>query len=337
MPLVFGFNMASSIDSQARDDRPRRTLQDAIANQGLDEFESRVLEELGVDAHGLDRLAAPGFIASLTNRPMEESSDAIISLLGRGLLVAVDDAAGVSRLFVNYAALGIDDETRLALLAKPASFTTLGSPHSERAMETLAALLREERGPIYLGIEVTSRKVFKELDARASEGRKTIFLLPRKQDVRSELGVHYDEVIRDWIAHLKDGASYLRRNIELRVTQQPFPYLFTSALTSSRVRLDVFSYEAGTTRQGEIIETQRGSSLYDLAFAQFREAHRDSRPLRQVWPGKWLLAVAASYWIAILFIALAGLLTWFGGGAALFGSSANFSALAQRGAPPTRS
>jgi len=303
-------------------------LQAAIANQNISPFLTRILEEFAKDAYGLEQTTAPSIIASLTNRSFDECNQAIIELVGRNLLLRVEDGSGV-RLVANYQQLGIDEETRRALFLRAWSFEILGAPHSPKAMSTLDALFREERQPIYVGLEVTSHKVFREIEARANEGRRTIFLMPKKSDLPSERQLHHDEVMATWINFLRKGPEVLRKHVRICLTPKALPHLYTSAIGPNHVRLDLYQYDQNTTRRGEMVLTRRGSSLYDLAYRQYCEAVYMSPPLASVWPWEWVRFTLRRYWLTATGVGLAALLTWIGGGfatlfAALFlGVAAN--------------
>jgi hypothetical protein len=284
----------------------------AIERQGLPSFLAEVLGQLALDGDGLDAGAAPSFVASLMNRPLEECNDAIIELLGRNLLLLRVVDAPNARLVANYQILGIGEETRLRLTRRATPFEALGAPHSPNSMSTLDAIFREERDPIYLGLEVTSHKVFRELQARAEAGRVTVFLIPKRQHLPSERTVHYDEMRSAWVRWLGEGRRALRKNIRILVTPRPLPHLYTSCLTRNVARLDLYHYGQNTTRRGEMIQAPRGSSLYDLAYRQIREAVNTSVPLPSVWPVEWAGFFLRRTWLAIAGLGAAGGLSWFG-------------------------
>jgi hypothetical protein len=63
--------------------------------------------------------------------------------------------------------------------------------------------------------------------------------------------------------------------------------LYTSAVGDNKARFDVYFYSKESTLYGHILEVKRGTSLYDVIAARYREAMRQSRPLWRIW---WLEA-----------------------------------------------
>jgi hypothetical protein len=179
-------------------------------------------------------------------------------------------------------------------------------------------MFRDEVDPIYLGLEITSHRVFKELARRAESGRRTFFLVPRRRDLPGERWRHYDEVRAEWLKFLKEGPQYLRENIRIQLTWRALPELFTSAIAKRTVRLDVYQYGDTTTRRGEMIQAPVGSSLYDLVYQRFAETADGSPPLFAVWPLDWAYFFWKRVWLTVLGLGIGGLLTWVGSGLAAF-------------------
>jgi len=284
---------------------PEQQLSEAVSREGLASFDAEVLMKMARDPHGLDEDAAAWFVASITSRSHEECSRAIIHLLGRGLLIQVDENGVSKRLFANFERLGLDEATRQALLRESLPFEVLGAPHSPKAMETLNSFFREEREDIYLGIEVTHHDIFRELNARANARKSTVFLMPRKRHVSTSRKEHYDEVLKDWIGFIQNGPRERRTYVQLRITSSAHRALFTSAMSPRHARLDYYSFDSTTTREGQIVSVPARTSLYDLVYRRFCEAVHSSRPLFRLWPRAWIIERVKKYWLIGVGIALA--------------------------------
>ncbi|HEY7067207.1 MAG TPA: hypothetical protein VII06_37440 [Chloroflexota bacterium] len=279
-------------------------LKDAIAAESLSPLAGEVLYQLATDAYGVDPQAAPDMLASLTYHSASECLQAIADLLSRQLLLQIDTGHDV-RIIANYQRLGLDETARQAITRTSLAFEHIGYPHSPKAMSTLAAMFREERGTIYLGLEITSHRVFSELTTRSSYGRKTVFLIPRRSAIEPDRRAHYDEVMNGWIAFLRDGPRSLRQHTRLKLTKWALPHIYTSALSAELARVDLYTLGMNTTRRGQLVSAERGSSLYGIAYEQYRSAVHTAQPVFSIWPKEWLLFKLRGYVLAGFLITLA--------------------------------
>lgn len=229
-------------------------LKEAIEKQHLDSFLAMVLEIIGGDPFGVDSNAAPSIVASRSNRSQADCSIALTSLAGRGLINEIQYDSR-SRLIANYGALKLTEEVKQGLLLRASHYEVLGAPHSPKAMATLEAFFRTERNPIYLGLEVTSHKVFRELENRANAKLQTIFLIPPKKYLSSQRHHHYDEVLNEWIKFIQNGPAEFREFIKIRITAKAYPHLYTSSIGPESTRFDVYllNNKDRSTRYGEIV------------------------------------------------------------------------------------
>jgi hypothetical protein len=285
-------------------------LSNIIAKLNLSDDAARALYEVAVDPHGIERNAAPGLVASILDLSLERSNQSLIELLGKNFLVvkAFDDD---ERLFANYELLGVNEETRNQLLKSQEIFVNLQEAHSKISIKTLDSFFEENKEPIYLGCEVTSHHTFRMLKSRAEAGRLTIFLIPPKKGVSVNRHIHYDEVLSEWVRFLKEGPAYLKKNVKIRITNRPFPQLYTSGLSSEISRFNLYFLSAKTTRRGSLLEVKEGTSLYQLIFQNYQEALRESCPLWRLWfleaLGFWLVKLSLPITLIVLGIVLSKL------------------------------
>lgn len=253
----------------------------------LDELSKKCLETLACDPHGIERLAAASMLAGATGASIEACSDSVQGLLGAHLLLLVD-----GRLQANYALLGIDADAKAALQSQAQPSQSLGSPHSQAAMSSLREWMVAQPGAIYLGMGISSHKVFGDaLALRASAGRTTIFVLPPRGAFPPSRHDHYDEIIAGWIKYIREGDRTLKSNIRLIISPEMRPYLYTSGIAQDKSRFDVYWTNFPTTRNGEIIEAKPSTSLYDLVKNEYADALEAGTPLFRLWPIDYLCTV----------------------------------------------
>jgi hypothetical protein len=288
-------------------------LQNAIKKQNLPEFLAIVLEKLALEAGGVDRAAACDWISLQTNRVAPDCNEAILDLGLRNLVLEVtnDDRSEV-RLVANYQKLEVSEATRQALHLRSQPFQTLDFPHSAKAMATLNALLRDEAQELFIVLaEATNHKFFSELEHRAKQGRKTTFLIPKETAIPSERRSVYQQEIASWVTFLKRDNALLR-NVKILVTPKPYKHLYTSTLGPNYVRYDVFELDDKSTKTGEMIQVQRGMSLYELVYREYCEAIYYSSPIFKLWPGEWFKRKIGRYIFASIMIMLFVFLCWLG-------------------------
>lgn len=307
----------------------QQKLEEAIKHLKLDPFCSVVLKEIALDPHGLEMISAPSVLASLVCRPLQDCNTAIVNLSSQQFLTQVTDD-GRSWLVANYQKLGIDEETRHQLLHRASPFKTLGAPHSPNALHTLDSLFLEKE-PIYLGLEITSHRVFRHLEERARNQLLTVFLLPKKSALQVERHRHYDEVLQEWMDFINKGSADVKKFTRIRNTNVAMPHLYTSSLTADHVRFDMYLFKEGerTTRTGVMVEAQHGSSLYEVVYREYCDAVYSSLPIFSLWPAEWLGCYAKRFGPSIAGLMIASTLSWIGGSvlaviaALVFGISGN--------------
>lgn len=283
----------------------------SIQKLNLESLQARALEIVARDAIGMIQSVAASQVSSQSNRPRVECEQALLDLVGRGLLIRVD--TDQPRLIAEYEKLGIPPEQRQLLVTHSRSFQVLGQPHSAEAMATLRALFEDAPEVIFVGMEVTAREVFTALEARSAAGRSTVFLMPPKSNVRSQRREHYDEVLDEWVRFLRKGRSHLRANVRLYISKEVTPEMYTSALTRDTARIDLYHFSAESTRTGHILQAPRGSSLYALVEARYRSALAYATPLFRVWPVRWFsahLKRSGVLALGLVLLAIAGWLNW---------------------------
>lgn len=255
--------------------------------------------------------AAASQVSSQTNKPRADCEQALLDLVGRGLLIRID--TDQPRLIAEYGKLGIPAEQCQLLVAQSQAFQILGQPHSAEAMATLRQSFEDSPEVILIGMEVTAPEVFSALESRSAAGRLTVFLMPPKNKVSSQRREHYDEVLDDWVKFLKKGQSHLRANVKLYISKGVTPEVYTSALTREAARVDVYQFSADSTRTGHILQTPRGSSLYALVEAKYRSTLADATPLFRVWPTQWFLVYLKRLGLLALGLLLLATAAWLNG------------------------
>ncbi|SDZ13839.1 hypothetical protein [Nitrosomonas sp. Nm58] len=136
----------------------------------LDPLARHCLELFIVDPHGIEQAATASMLAGATGDTLEMCSDVLQVLLGHRLLVFRD-----GRVEANFELLGIDEATKAVLQTHTEPLRSIGSPHSPSAMESLKEWLIAHDGIVYLGMGITSHRVFQEaLQSRAHAGRTTV-------------------------------------------------------------------------------------------------------------------------------------------------------------------
>lgn len=289
-------------------------LTEAIAKLQLPPLEVRVLEEIAKDPYGITPLAAPSMLAPLTHQPLEECQEAVLQLVSKKLLLRVE-VGNEARLVADYDLLGLPEETRQALRLLASPFETLDSPHSPKAMSSLNQWFLDEHQPIYLGLEITSHKVFTTLGQRANNGYMTIFLMPRRSHVPAAQQTHYDEILKAWKRFLRDESKRVRRNVRIYLTNRPYRSLYTSALGPKSVRFDLYYLNQDTTRKGTMVQAPLKTSLYKLVYDEYENAYSEAEPLASIWFWDWLKAQYARYRLLIwgaVFLIMSALLSWAG-------------------------
>ena len=269
---------------------------------GVSELAKGAMISLACDPHGIERIAAPSMLASSLDVTIDKANEAIVELLAKSLVREKD--GNPPRLEVDYSHLGLDDQEIITLRSRRTVFVNHGAPHSEAAMKSLDRFFRESVSPIFVALEVTSPSIFKGLKERAKSGRLTTYLMPRKRDLPAHRRTHYAEMKKSWVRYFLSEESDVRKNTELRVTEIPFRDLYTSALSNDLARFDLHFLDSGTTRDGDILEVKRGTTLYEAIEARYAEAVERSCPLWRVW---WWKALAFWFKRTILPFLLLGI------------------------------
>ena len=256
---------------------------------GLSETSKRSLSALARDPHGIERIAAPSMLASTLNISIDEANQSLLELHGKQLLC--EPSSSPPRLYLDLERLGLTDQERELLIRRRTPYENCGAPHSERAMASLATFFDDTEGPIYVALEVTAPEIFSHLADRASREVPTTFLMPRKNSVPNHRRQHYDEVRQRWVKMIRDSDAKFRKNVEIRITEVPYTDLFTSALSKEKARFDLRFLDTGTTRDGDILEVQKNTSLYYVIRHRYEDALVRSCPLWKIWWGR-----AACHW-----------------------------------------
>jgi hypothetical protein len=265
-------------------------LQESINEKNLNADSAKTLYEISIDPHGVEQSAAPGLVASLLYISMERANQSLIELIGKDLLT-LKETDNDTRIYPNYNKLDIDEETKCELLAKQEVFENMREAHSHSSINSLDDFFLQNDDTIYIGCEVTSHHTFRKLSERASNNKQTVFIIPRKKHVSKSRHIHYDEVLNGWIKFIKDGPSELKKNIRIRLTNHSFPQLYTSSLSISKARFNLYFLNDKTTRRGSLLQVKKGTSLYELIFQNYQDALSNSYPIWRLWP-----LDAAKYW-----------------------------------------
>jgi len=281
------------------DDFALKSLLEAISKHSISQNASDVLYEIALDPHGMEKNTAAGLVASLLDISLERSNQALIELFAKELLISNKDEDEI-RIFANYELLKIDELTRSHLLERQEIFVNTKEAHSKDSLKSLDDFFDLNTDTIYLGCEITSHYTFRRLADRASRSRYTIFLIPREKHLPPARHIHYTEVMNEWIKFINEGPKYLKKFIRIRMTDRPFPQLYTSGLSKHEARFDLYFLNTKTTRRGSLIQVKQGTSLYQLIFDNYQEAIKSSVPYWKLWPIEALF-----YWVLKLLLPLA--------------------------------
>lgn len=264
------------------DDIALKKLSESISRYQLSQDASNTLYEIALDPHGIEKTAAAGLVASLLDISLERSNQALIELLAKKLLISNDNEKEI-RIFANYELLKIDDITHRHLLERQEVFEDTKESHSKDSMKSLDEFFDLSTDTIYLGCEITSHHTFRRLANRASENRHTVFLMPREKHLPPARHTHYNEVMDEWVKFINDGPKYLRKFIRIKITDRPFPQLYTSGLSKDKARFNLYFLNTRTTRRGSLLQVKQGTSLYQLIFDNYQEAIKASSPYWKLW------------------------------------------------------
>ena len=277
-------------------------LRNAIDKLDLSPLAAKLAYHLALDPLGIRREAAPSFAASWTAQPQDACLRAIVELLGRRVIIEVGPD---QRLQVDYSCLGISEATKTQILAEKPAFTLHGHPHSIPSMSSLENLFRDEEDPLYVGLQITSPRVFRLLEERAKKNRLTVFLMPRRKDVPHDRQKHYDEVLEEWSQLIRRGPADLKENIRILRVTSASPEIHTSLLSKSVAHLDIYSVANRSTRQGHMIEASAGSSLYLLIERSYKDTVYRSPPMWTLWRCQYLRFFWSRLWIAPIVLLMA--------------------------------
>lgn len=266
----------------------KKALRCRLEQLAISENAKEALYGIALDPHGLEEKAATSFISSLLQVSVHQANQALLELTGRNLVITEVRERG-PRLRANYEHLGIDENSKTELLSEDQPFQDQGQPHSESAMEALDDFFDAADEDIYVSLEITSHRVFGALERRAESGGMTVFLMPQEKLVPAARREHYREVLQEWIRFIKDGTAALKRNVRIRITEKAFPGLYTSAISCTGARFDLYFVGERTTRRGRILAVKNSTSLYEVIARQYEEAIRLSSPLWAIWWGDALL------------------------------------------------
>ena len=283
-----------------------KALTAAIEQVGLTGGEAEILRYLAREPLGIPEDGFGSILASRTHMTPSECTAAAVRLATRNFITLRKEEDGDARYFANMAALPLDCAALdgLARIARGDALLVLGAPHGERAMRTLSEVFLNERRPIFLALDITGHEVFKEkLEERARRGLRTTFMAPAKRAIPEHLRKHWEDIFYAWAQYLSGSSRELRRNVALLLTPKYYRHLSTSLATEDFVRFDVYWTDDDTTRNGEIVQASKSTSLYDLVRAQYEDAYATADPFWRADPGRWALAKLTRWVVPVAVVA----------------------------------
>lgn len=285
-----------------------RDSSDADLIQALNDNERRALGFIASQADGLLETHIESALATYLSM-RERDCLRIMMRLSSDNLIVCQLADGERRYKATIDGVPLDEELLQYIHPEPV-YSGLEMPNSTHAMTTLSELFLNTKGTLFLGMEVSTPDVFPQLGARASKGYRTVLLMPRKKDVPKAKHVPYDECIEKWRRFVDDLPKSQSKLVSIRVTALPHRPIYTSALSSDLARFTLYSYDAGTTRGGQMISATRGSSMYHLIETQFAHAMDGSLPRFQ--PFELALALSRRYLLHVVIVVLLVAIAVFG-------------------------
>jgi hypothetical protein len=280
----------------------RKIIDDAVSRQSLSRPETEALISLAYDPDGLPRDSIASIISPVVSLSLEEAQIVAMDLVSKDLLIT-EDGTG-PRLVVNYALLQIPTALVESLRHRK-TYEELGHPTGPRSTTTLEHIFDTERGRIFLVLGVTSHRAFRRLADRADRGWETILVLPNKKHVPAGQEDHWKQIVSEWKSFLRGGKRSLRHSTRVLVATNSIPHLFTTGLTKNCVRFNVRPTSDESTRLGEMVQAQAGSTLYEMVYQQYCQIIASSVPLGRVWPFDWLKYYLKHRSLWILLAALA--------------------------------
>jgi hypothetical protein len=287
-----------------------------VAALGVPPLEAQILEELAKEPDGMPFGEARLGLEAVMTAPDTECYLAIAKLQKAGYLILHDESGFLS---VNFEAIGLDPDTQRAVLVPRESYTPIGTPVSERAVETLEELFQSD-APLFLVLEMTGRHLFPALPDRARSGRPTVFVYPARKLLPAHKLDGYDRALEEWRDYIKNGDPSLRKHVRICIAQTPIEHLYLSVLSRTRLRYTLYTYDSGV-RYGELVEASVGTSLYQTVDDHFRRVVRQARPLWRLWKKDWIRVALAARLGLLGGLVLAITLTLVGGSVGLLAAA----------------
>lgn len=263
---------------------PQKKALDHLIQLGLPEFKASALLVFLCERNGLSELHTTSFIMSNPQRcSRDEANECFQYLLSRNWIY-FDDSKKVFR--ANNKKILLEDDFIEILQRRNELFETLGHPHESLAMDSLHNFFDDTNSILYISTEVTDPKVFKRLHSRAKNQKKTVIILPNRKDCNDKSG--YSDMLAKWKEIISNEPLIYSDNLEIRISRKPHEDLYTSSLSNSAARLNIYTL-GSKTRTGKLIKVAKGSSLYMLIEDKYASIYSFSTPSFTIHPFKYLL------------------------------------------------
>lgn len=140
--------------------------------------------------------------------------------------------------------------------------------------------------------------------------------MPKKSATLPQDRELHGNVLREWREWI-ETTKKRRSSVRLRLTSFKCRHLYSSALSRSSARLNLYSYDSPAGTSGQLVQANNGSSLYDLAVTDYLEVFRRSTPLIRLWPFAWLRARLNRFAPVLVIFSIAIVLGLFAGSVGL--------------------
>lgn len=282
---------------------PEQTIRQNLRTRQIQGINASILLKILSEKNGLDESLTPSFMLTFGHSP--EAIHKALTFLLKGNYIKLNEITKAYE--ANNAVLNLDNALIEQLQHKEPPFKILGHPHDKEAMDSLEQFFLEENGPIYVATEISDPEAFRGLETRSKSGRKTTFLMPQKKQCTNH--ENYNIILAEWVNFI-NANSKVRKNIKILINRREHHEIYTSALSKSSARFDIFNLESPSTREGIIIKVENGNSLYKLIEERYRDALSSSTPYIRTHTIQWILAKVRFFSIPLL-ITLFAFLNYF--------------------------
>lgn len=258
-----------------------------VAGNKLTKTDASVLNLFLKSKDGYLKEGVCSFFASYLITSMENVKTSILNLSIKGYIKEIE---ATGRYIFDYEKFNIDKDCVEYFNNSSVIVENHMEAHSSYALKTLRELCCNlQNKTVYLFIVMTDPDVFLDIfDFRTDNGLKTILFMPAKNNIQEEKHKNYSEVYGKWVTLFHDKNDKFKKLVKLYTVKNNYKYLWSSCLTEKTVRFNCYEYHSGTTRYGNILQTNNDTTLYDLVKREYQKAYQEKIPMKEFERGRWL-------------------------------------------------